>query len=314
MYKLKSIAVIVAMITTLFFVGCSDLSKNKAESIDTVTIVFEYEGIPYQRQNIPIDKESVAYKIMLKYFDGTREIVSDGVVWSSSQTAVATIDSNGTAHLQQIGEAIIHASMRMDGVVLEAQTLLNVVDNPVESLSVTPGLPTKIAKGKSKTFIATAKISGFDFPIPVIADWTVNTEGYVSISKNGVTVSIETNASSQEGKVFVTASYRSAEDFVIVEVTPAILADINITSTPADSVNVNNDIVFHADGIMSDGTVKAGIEENLSWKSSDTEILRFKLAPRYEAKGVSLGDVNVTASEKTIISPVKATVLIKVMP
>lgn len=314
MYKIKSIAVVVAMITALFFAGCSDLSKNKAESVDAVKVVFEYEGIPYERQNIPIDKESVAYKIMLKYFDGTREIVSDGVVWSSSQTAVATIDSNGTANLQQIGETIIHASIKIDGVALETQTLLNVVDNPVESLSIIPGLPTKIAKGNSKKFIATAKISGFDFPIPVIADWSTNTEGYVSISKNGVTANIETNSSSQEGKVLVTASYRSAEDFVVVEVIPAVLADINITSMPADSVTVNNLITFHADGIMSDGTTKKNIEENLSWKSSDTEILRFKLSPKYEAKGVSPGDVNVTASEKTLISPIKATVSIKVVP
>ena len=314
MDKLKSITVVIAVMITLIFAACSDLSKSKAESIDTVKIVFEYEGIPYERENIPIDKQSVAYKIMLKYFDGSREIVSDGVAWSSSQTAVATIDSNGTAHLKQIGETIIHASVKIDGSPFEAQTLLNIVKNPVESLSITPGKSAKIAKGKSKKFIATVKISGFDFPIPIIAQWSPNAEGYVTISKNGITTNIETNALSQEGKVLITASYRSVEDSVIVEVTPPVLADIKITSTPADSVNVNGIITFHADGIMSDGTIQEDIEKNLSWKSSNSEILRFKLSPKYEAKGVSPGDVNITASEKTLISPVKSTVSIKVVP
>jgi len=314
MYKIKAITVIVAMVMTLISVGCSDVVKDRAESIDSVKVVFEIAGIPYEKVNIPIQKRSVNYKLQLIYFDGTRETVDDTVRWSSSDTSVATIEQNGTVQLLQVGETLVHASVNIDGTPFETQTLLNVVEYPVENLSIFPPL-NELPKGTSRKYTAMATFRGFDIPIPVQAtSWSTSAPDDIKITENGITATVETNASSRESNVSITTMYYSNSASMVLEITPPVLKEINITSIPENQVSVGVDITFHAVGTLSDGTSAGDITSDLSWKeNSDETILKFYTIPKYKAQGVSPGEVNVTASTKFAIPPVRKTVLIKVV-
>ena len=302
------------LLLNIVFTGCSDLSKNKASSISDEKIVFLYEKIAYERENFPLLKEYVNYKYLLHFFDGSKEVLSTNVTWKSSDTNVATIDVNGTARFLKVGETIITATTTVDDRHLSTQTLLNIVDNAVQSIEISPNTKKTVAIGNSRSYIALTTINNFDFPIPVtkVSQWTSSDPTSVSLSLKGSLMVAETTASSTLGDVTLSVLFRSETDSVVLEVQKAKLESIKVTSDLNNSVSVNQSIVFSAKGHYSDGTNKD--ISNVTWESSDTSILNFKTVPKGKADALSVGDVNVTAKETLSLLPVKDTVLVKVVP
>ena len=308
------------LLITFAFAGCSDLEKNRGESINEIKIVFLYKNVPYERERFPIEKGTVDYKLMLKYFDGSKETYTEGVTWTSSQESVATIENNGTATLLQVGSTTIEAAVTIDGIRFKSQTSLVVTNNLIESISISPEGIRDVAKGNSRSYIAVAKIDGFDFPIPItgLATWTSSRPNDVSISVQGKFAVAETNSTSQEGNVTITAQYRSAFDSVILQVVQEELVEIKVSHDPTGDIYTGDAIKFIALGIYSDESEKnLSAPLSISWESNDTSILEFRsgtLDNKNIADVTNTGKVEVTAKEKFSLFPIKGTIEIEVLP
>ena len=303
-----------SLLITLAFTGCSDLEKNRGVSISEVKIVFMYKNVPYEREHFPIEKEKIDYKLMLKYFDGSTEIYTEDVKWTSSQTSVATIENNGTATLLHVGSTTIKAVVKIDDVCFESQTLLTVTNNLIESISISPDGVREVAKGNSRSYITLANIDGFDFPVPITkwTTWTTDSPDDVNISIEGTFAVVQTKPSSEVDKnVIIVAKYRSSNDSVMLKIVAPKLTNIEVVSDNNNTVDVNSSINFNAIGLYSDGH-RENINDKVKWSSSDPDILRFRLTPKNEAIGRKPGDVNVTATEDRLVAPLKAIVAVRV--
>jgi len=299
---------------SLVFTGCSDLTKDKASSISSSHIVFLYEGITYERVNFPIEKEYVHYKFMVKYFDNSKEIIASGITWTSSQPDVATIDINGTAHLLTIGETMITATAKIDDVDFTAQTLLNVRENAVQSISIIPKEMQEVPKGGSIAYRALATLNGFDFPVPVTkwAEWSSDSSA-VTLNKEASKVIAQVDPSAVEEEVGIVAVYGAASDSTVLKIIAPKLISISVTPDTNVTVDVNNTIEFTAEGNYTDGST-ADVTDKMKWESSDETILKFQTFNKNRAKGIAPGDVNITVKDRTLLPTVKKTIEVKVNP
>lgn len=303
-----------SLLIMLAFAGCSDLEKNRGESVNEVKIVFMYKNIPYEKVRFPIEKEKIDYKLMLKYFDGTSEIYTENITWTSSEHSVATIESNGTATLLQVGSTTIKAAVMIDGIDFQAQKPLEVTNNLIDSISISPEGVREVAKGGSRSYIALAIIDGFDFPVPItkLATWTTDSPDDVNISIDGSFAIAQTNSNSDVNKkVNIIAQYRSSSDAVILKIIAPKLTHIEVVSDNNNTVDVNSSIKFDAMGLYSDGHIEE-INDKVKWSSSDPSVLKFKSLPKNEATGIAPGDANVTATETKLIAPLVGTAAVRV--
>jgi len=299
---------------SLVFTGCSDLTKDKASSISSSKIVFLYDEIAYERVNFPIEKEYVHYKFMVKYFDASKEIISSGVTWTSSQPDIATVDVNGTAHLLNIGETMITATAKIDDVDFTAQTLLNVRENAVQSITIIPKEMQEVPKGSSIAYRALATLNGFDFPVPV-TKWTE-----WSSDSSTVTLTIEESKAiaqvdplAVEENVGIVAVYKAVSDSAVLKIVAPKLISISVTPDTNVTVDVNSTIEFTAEGNYTDGSTK-DVTADMKWESSDETVLQFQTLNKNRAKGIAPGDVNITVKDRALLPTVKKTIEVKVNP
>ena len=117
------------------------------------------------------------------YSDGTSELITDSVIWSSSDTKFATINSNGLLTAKNIGNLTVTAKLndKSDTVTVD------VISPMVLSLKITPDSVFMIF-GETKQFKAEATYSdgatGVDVTTKV--SWTSDNPDIATIDDNGI--------------------------------------------------------------------------------------------------------------------------------
>jgi hypothetical protein len=117
------------------------------------------------------------------YSDGSTQDITSQVTWSSSTTAVATINASGLATAISPGDTTISAALA--GVT--NSTVLTVLTPPtLASIVVTPANPA-ILVGASQAFTATGTYSdGSVQDITRLATWKSSSTGVATINANGL--------------------------------------------------------------------------------------------------------------------------------
>src|SRR5262249_44934118 len=143
-----------------------------------------------------------------KYSDNSTQNLTSQVTWSSSQTSVATINSNGVAGLAKAvagGTSTITASM--SGV--SGTATLTVTNASLVSINVTPVNPS-INVGTQQQFTATGSFSdGTSQDISNVAKWTSSPSTVASITSAS---GLATGRNS--GSTTITATFTAASGSV----------------------------------------------------------------------------------------------------
>ncbi|EHH1078914.1 hypothetical protein J7I01_004629, partial [Vibrio parahaemolyticus] len=251
---------------------------------------------------------------LTKAFTATA-ILSDGVTtidvttdpaisWTSSNTAVATVDASGIATGVSMGTTTITASgTTPEGTPLSATATLTVTDAIIRSLIVTPATESTPI-GLSKPFTATAILSDGVTTIDVTADpaisWTSSDTSIATISTSGANKGEATGE--DLGTVTITAAGTTPEGTPLtgtaqLTVTAAVATGLQVTP-PTETTPVGLTKGFTASLMMSDGTTP-DVTEQVAWVSSDTAIATIVSgAPSGNgvATGEALGEATITAT------------------
>jgi uncharacterized protein YjdB len=202
------------------------------------------------------------------YSDNTTQNLTASVVWSSSNTAVATISnaagSNGLASAAGTGTTTITATTGS----ISGTTALTVTPASLVSISVTPANPA-IAKGTNQQFTATGTYSDNTTQnLTASVTWSSSNTGAATISNAAGSNGLATSVAA--GSTTITATSGSISGTTTLTVNPASLLSIAVTpANPAIAKGTNQQ--FTATGTYSDSTTQ-NLTNTVTWSSSNTGV------------------------------------------
>jgi uncharacterized protein YjdB len=270
---------------TLNNVSQSTTATVTAPTISAISIIPEGTTLP-----IGIGQQFTATAI---YSDGSSADLTSGVLWTSSSTAVATIDSTGLASMLAAGTTTITASVG----ALTDSTSLTVVAAHLTSISVSPSAAS-LAIGTEQQFTATGTFDDGSTQVLPSVQWSSSAQNVLTVSSTGLGAAIVAGTST------VTATSGSISGTASVTVSSATLVSLAIApanSTMPDEANKQ----FTATGTFSDSTTQ-DLTQLALWKSSNPAVATINASGLVTS--VATGSTTVQASLGSVVQSTMLTV------
>ena len=265
---------------TAYFEG---QSNSTGVTVTTATL----ESIQVTPVNESIAKGlDVQYSAIGIYSDSTKTDLTQHATWQSSDTAVATIDSDGAAYGVDVGDTTISAFFGG----LSASTTLTVTAATPTSLQVTPP-DESVPKGTTGHYTATVYYSGNSSrDVTKESTWESSNTDVAYITTSGENAGY--GEALESGTSTITAHFEGKNDSTGVTVTTATLESIQVTPVN-ESIAKGLDVQYSAIGIYSDNT-KVDLTQHATWQSSDTAVATIDSDGK--AHGVDVGSATISAS------------------
>jgi hypothetical protein len=201
------------------------------------------------------------------FSDSSVQDVTPSVVWTSSSSAVATINAQGLGTSVANGSSTITASFGS----VSGSTTLTVSTAHLVSIAVNPANP-RIAKGTSIKFTASGTFSDGSVASNLAGiAWKSSKPNIASIRSTGIahgkkggTVTISASSSGITGSTTLTVGTGTLSSLAVTPATPACTA--------------GNTQLFAATGTFSDGSAQ-DITLNSHWSSSHAPVATIANAP-----------------------------------
>ena len=223
------------------------------------------------------------------YSNGSHQNLNSAVTWSSSNSAIFTVDSNGLVSGLTVGNANVVATLgTVSGnsrVVITGATLSSIGLSSSEGASIAAGTHTLI------TAVGTFS-DNTTLDITQSATWTSSNSAVATVqagSVKGVAV----------GTAIITATAGSVSKTFSLTVTAATLSSIGVTDAQGGSIAIGSTDQLTATGAFSDNS-----SQNLTqvaattWTSSNAQVASINQAGLVNA--VATGSVTITASNSGI--------------
>lgn len=235
---------------------------------------------------------SVPFSVTGTFTDGSTSNLTASVVWTSSDTAIASFVAN-VASAKKAGQVTISAT---SGTVSTA-TLLTVTPPTLVSLAVTPA-DRSIAKGLTASMIATGTYTdGSTSNLTSSVTWSSSNTVAVSISSGG---SITANA---EGDSTLTATAGAISGSTTIQVVPAAVISISVTPQ-SPTIALGLTVQLTATATFTDGV--RDITALATWTSASPAVAT--VADGF-VSSVSTGFASISAS----LGGVSASTLVQVL-
>jgi uncharacterized protein YjdB len=193
------------------------------------------------------------------YSDGSIQDLVSGVTWSSSTTAVATVDNTGLATILTAGTTTITATV---GTFTDSTTI-TVVPAHLTSITLAPST-ISIAPGTEQQFTATGNFDDGSTQVLTSLQWSSSATSVLTVDANGLGLAVGPGTST----VTVTSGALSAT--AAVTVNSATLVSLAIAPSnsfmPAGAVKQ-----FTATGTFSDNSTQ-DVTLSVVWSSSSPTV------------------------------------------
>jgi uncharacterized protein YjdB len=189
------------------------------------------------------------------YSDGSIQDLVTGVTWTSSNTSVAKVDSDGLATTLAAGTTTITATV---GTFTDT-SVITVVPAHLQSITLTPTNVT-LAGGTQQQFTATGNFDDGSTQVLTSALWSSSATSVLTIDANGLGVAVGPGTST----VNVVSGTVSASTSITV--TTATLVSLAI-APPNSSMPNNATKQFAATGTFSDNSTQ-DVTQSVLWSSS----------------------------------------------
>ena len=238
------------------------------------------------------------------YSDNTTEDLTAVVTWTSSSTAVATVNSSGLATTTGTGLATITATL---GAIF-GSTDLTVNAATLVSIDVSPTDPS-IPMGITQQFSASGNYSdGSVQDLTALVTWSSSNTGIAAISNASGSSGLATPVA--PGQTTITATLGGKSGSSTLTVTAATLTSIAIT--PANPrIALGTKLQFTATGTYSDATIQ-DLTAFVAWNSSNVAIATISNAgvTRGLATSVAAGATTITAALGAVSNTVPVTLTV----
>ncbi|MEW6279599.1 MAG: Ig-like domain-containing protein [Candidatus Eremiobacterota bacterium] len=236
-----------------------------------------------------------AFRAIATLLVGGTQDVTTQVVWSSSNPAVATIDTQGIASSVAPGNTTITAQFQG----LTATTQLTVLAGvTVVSISVAPQNAVATV-GATQQFTALGQLSdGSTQDLTVTVTWSSSAPGVASINGAGLATALSAGATN------ITATFQALNASTNFTVTPVPLVSIAVTPTPA-ALPIGGTVQLTATGTFADGSTQ-DLSGSVVWASSNASVAMVGATGLVTAVGA--GPANITATLGAISGQVAVTV------
>lgn len=206
-----------------------------------------------------------AYQAFARFSDGSSKDVTLASSWQSSQTDIATVDSQGVAHTLLPGNTEIQASYKS----LTAKASLFVNEPILVDLQVTP-VSSTININESQQYVARAFYSdGYSYDVSTAATWSLADESIAHVVPSGFTAGRVTGDA--HGQTSVKAHYYGMD--AQAQVLVSELEYLGVQVEPADThVIVNKTTQLQAFAIYrnNSGAITQKDVTNVSdWRAGD---------------------------------------------
>lgn len=273
----------------------STLGKLTARAEGEVTVRVEFENKSAEVQTTITATELVDLQVtpnrpvlaqngLLKfwataiYSDGTREDVTEGVDWATSDPAVMTITRNprwpGIAQAVGPGTATITAKYKgLTGEAVATVTGANLVELKISPIDVTVAPGTEM-----QYFVQAIFDDGTSRDVTFLASWRAENDPIADV-RNGWREKGKVIAR-REGTTKVYALYQNIRAEAQLTVTEATVVQVQVAPF-SPTVNEGDLIRFWATAIYSDGTAQQ-ISQDALWQSDDTDLATVSNTRWYE--------------------------------
>ncbi|EKO3563399.1 Ig-like domain-containing protein [Vibrio fluvialis] len=263
------------------------VSSNGVAITITDAIIDNIEIIP---SSISLAKGTREDLVVEAHFsDSTVKDVTTSVAWSSSDTNIVTILQGGLLTGENVGRAIVHASING---VSSAQADVIVTDAVVTSIDVTPASGS-LAKGTTETLSAIANYSDLTTQdVTMLVSWLSDDTKIATITAQGILTGVNV------GNANISATLDGVDSNVVpVLVRDAALVSLDISPTPI-SIAVGLTTKPKAVGTYTDRTTQ-NLSSTVSWHSDDFSIAS---VTGDVLKGELVGNTEIFASHEGILS------------
>lgn len=226
------------------------------------------------------------------YTDATTADISNLVIWTSDNGAIATINNIGDVTGVAAGSTTLGASLNG---INSPSVSLTVKEASLTGIEIAAQSIPAVAKGQSITFIATGYYSdGTVGNVSGGVTWTSSIPTVATMNASGIATTLA------QGSTNMHASFNGiASNTVTLRVTAPELTAMAINLNTA-TVAIGLTTRFTATGIYTDGST-ADITSLASWTSGDTAIATINRGSGV-ATGVAKGSVRISATLNGITS------------
>ncbi|MFM4977555.1 MULTISPECIES: Ig-like domain-containing protein [Aeromonas] len=198
--------------------------------------------------------------------DGTSQVVTDIVSWSSGDSAIATVSNEqdlwGQAKGVSAGTTTITAAGTFNGQPIAGSAQLKVSDATVTALQLTP--PSLRAPiGLPQQYSATAMLSDGSSQPVLDASWSSSDPGMATISAAGLATGARAGSATLSASTSVNGQIFSGS--AQLTVTDATVTALQVTPARG-SVSIGTSQRYEATALMSDGT-SLPMSDSASWVS-----------------------------------------------
>ena len=234
------------------------------------------------------------------YTDGSTQDLTGSVLWSSSNTGIATIDSTGEAAGDGGGSTTITA--RSGSVT--GSTTLTIIPSALISIAVTPAIPS-VPLGEAQPFTATGTFAdGSIQDLTSSVSWSSSNPTVATIGMTSPTRGLAQTLAT--GTTTIAASSAGVSGTTVLTVSPAVIASIEITPLQL-SLAKGTTQQLAAIATYSDDTTK-DISASATWSSSDSSIAMVSAtgdvtADKVGSATITAANGGLTGSENVQVNP-----------
>ncbi len=248
----RAISVLSVLISFGLFFGCGSGStsqgKGNAAKLTQIKIA---PANPTIAKGVSLPLSATGY-----YDNGTTDALGASVTWQTSQSAVATVNTQG--NVTGMGEGVAQVSATYQGVT--GSTSVTVGLPALLSITVSPN-QSSLPAGESEQLTATGNFSdGTVQNLTQSATWSSSAPGVATITAGGLAKAVTAGTSS------LSATMTSITSSATLTVTSAALVSIAVTPGNA-SIAAGNTQQFAATGTYSDGSTQ-NLTSTAAWSSS----------------------------------------------
>ena len=255
--------------------GCGGGQSNNSEPTTLLQI-----SITASTQDLPLGT-TATLQATGHYSDNSTQDLTSQVVWSSTNSAIVSIDNNGLLTSQSIGNTTIVASF--GGI--DAQTPITISSPLLTTLEITP-IQLTLALGTTSQLSATGIYtdnSSQNLTSQVV--WSSDNNAVISVNNSGQLTS------QGSGTATVSANLNGVAAQASITVTTPTLASLTIISGTS-SIPLGTSVQLTAHGTFTDGSTQ-DLTQQATWSSTDNNVATTQSGL---VTSVTTGSINISAN------------------